>query len=279
MRYVVMVLASLIIALPAVATNVDEYIPGELPGSDTPWQGDVWRAPTVVLFENGPLVNSPGTGVGGADESVLLNESLGMANLGWGHQADPTIDNRIADDFTVPDGEMWDITMITTFAYQTGAPQSGTIDGVFIEIWDGVPGISNLVWGDIDTDYLDSTGFSNVYRVTETTTGQSTDRAIQANQSVPTPDLLLASGTYYMAWQSDGDPGFSGPWANPIAETDGDGITGNGLQSITGGPYDPATDPGTATEQGFPFILEGDLTGGTPTLETSWGAIKATFAE
>ena len=276
MRYVVMVLASLIIALPAVATNVDEVVPGEVPDSYTPWQGDVWRAPTVVLFESGPLLNSPGTGAGGADESQVLNLTLGMGTYGFGHQV--LNGNVIADDFTVPDGEMWDITMITTFAYQTGGgPGASTITAVLMQIWDGVPGVSNVVWGDLATNQLANSSFSNVYRVLEDTSGNA-DRAIMANQNVPSPDLLLASGTYYVAWTTDGTL-TSGPWANPIAETDGDAITGNGLQSLAGGPYDPALDSGTLTQQGFPFLIEGDLVGGTPTQEVSWGGIKATFAE
>lgn len=37
----------------------------------------------AVLYDNGPLVNSPGTGVGGLDESVLQG-NLGMTTLGFG---------------------------------------------------------------------------------------------------------------------------------------------------------------------------------------------------
>ena len=173
---------------------------------------------------------------------------------------------------------MWDISMITTFAYQTGGgPGASTITAVLMQVWDGVPGVSNVVWGDLATNQLVASSFSNVYRVLEDTSGDS-QRAIMANQNVPSPDLLLAAGTYYVAWTTDGTL-TSGPWANPIAETDGDAITGNGLQSLAGGPYDPALDSGTLTQQGFPFIIEGDLVGGTPTVEASWGGIKATFSE
>ena len=52
-----------------------------------------------MLFDNGPLVNSPGTGVGGTDESVLQNITLGMTNFGFAHQR--SSGNRVADDFTV----------------------------------------------------------------------------------------------------------------------------------------------------------------------------------
>ncbi|MFQ5585069.1 MAG: M4 family metallopeptidase, partial [Calditrichia bacterium] len=36
---------------------------------------------STLLYNNGPLINSPGTGVGGADESVLQTTSLGMITL------------------------------------------------------------------------------------------------------------------------------------------------------------------------------------------------------
>ncbi len=53
-----------------------------------------------VIYDNGPLVNSLGTGVGGADESVLQSSSLSASTLGFGFQVSDA--NRIADDFTVP---------------------------------------------------------------------------------------------------------------------------------------------------------------------------------
>ena len=43
----------------------------------------------AVLYNNGPLVNNPGGGVGGADESVVQNTSLGMTSWGLGHQNPP----------------------------------------------------------------------------------------------------------------------------------------------------------------------------------------------
>ncbi len=279
MRYLAISFAALLFAFAAMADDGADLVVPESEFS-VPHTGDTWLRPEVVLFENGPLINCAGCGVGGADESILLSVTLGMNTLGFGHQADPSIDNRIADDFTVPTGEQWDITTITTFAYQSNAPSSPSpINGVYIEVWDGVPGVSNRVWGDIDTNYMDTSVFANVYRVTETTTGQNTARAVMASESVPSPALLLDAGTYYMAWQSSGNPAYSGPWANPIAETDTDGVTGNGLQSITGGPYDPALDSGIGTQQGFPFLLEGDIVGGTPTQGASWSEIKSTFHE
>ncbi|MDG6220859.1 MAG: hypothetical protein QCI38_05350, partial [Candidatus Thermoplasmatota archaeon] len=89
---------------------------------------------TQVLWDNGPLVNSPGTGFGGADESVLQT-SLGMSTYGYGHQQ--SAGNRIADDFTIPTGQFWEIENILFYAYQTGSTTTSTMTGVNYRIWDG----------------------------------------------------------------------------------------------------------------------------------------------
>ncbi len=130
-----------------------------------------------LLYDNGPLVNSPGTGLGGADESVLQNNSLLMSTLGAGHQV--TAQNFMADDFTVP-VPGWEVNEIVTYAYQTGGgPGASTMTQVHMCIWDGPPSTTpNLIWGDCATNVMNATTFSNILRVTETTMGTVSDRAI-----------------------------------------------------------------------------------------------------
>jgi hypothetical protein len=246
-------------------------LPGA-PPAQTP-NAPVWAGPAgTVLFDNGPLINSPGSGVGGADESVLQSVSLGMNTLGFGHQV--LNDNRIADDFTVPNGDTWDITSITFFAYQTGSSTTSTMTGVRFEIWDGIPGVGNLVFGDLATNRLVATSWSGIYRVTETTTGSSTDRPIMANVCSPLGTLQLPAGTYWIAWQTDGSLG-SGPWAPPVT-INGQATTGDGLQSITGGAYAAVIDSGSGTGQGFPFIIEGS-TGPVSVESSTWSQVKGLY--
>jgi hypothetical protein len=207
----------------------------------------------VVLHDNGPLVNSPGTGAGGADESVLQDESLGLNTLGVGNQI-PPINNWIADDFVVPTGG-WDITKFVFYAYQTSAPTTSTINDVRFIIYDGVPGATgtNIVWGDGNTNRLTNTIWSDIYRVTETT-GGATNRPIMQNTCDVT--INLPAGTYWVAWQVGGSASYSGPWAPPIT-INGQTTTGNGMQSISGGAYATYLDIGTSTAQGFPFVIYG----------------------
>jgi hypothetical protein len=62
-------------------------------------------------------------------------------------------------------------------------------------------------------------------------------------------------GTYWLDWQADGTPPFSGPWAPPIVIT-GEVATGNALQ-YSGGVWHSADDGGTGKTQDFPFVLVG----------------------
>lgn len=229
---------------------------------DSPVEGaPIWGGPGGnVLFDNGPLVNSPGTGAGGADESVLQSNSLGMTTIGFGQQV--LADNRIADDFTIPAGQSWTIDEIVFFAYQTGSDTNSTITDYRVRIWDGIPDEagSNIVFGDLATNRLASTAFADIYRVTETTPG-ATNRPIMA--STVTIGTTLPAGTYYLDWFADGSLG-SGPWGPPIT-IDGTAATGNGLQSLVGAAYLPALDGGPGAEQqGLPFIVVGTQPVGLP---------------
>jgi hypothetical protein len=206
------------------------------------------------LYDNGPLVNAPGGGFGGADASVLQNTSLGMNILGFGHQV--FAGNRIADDFTITDTAGWAVGDITFFAYQTGSPYTSTITGVNYRIWDGPPGLpgSNVIFGNIARNRLLDTSWSGIYRATETTI-TSTLRPIMAD--VVAGGVYLPPGTYWLDWQTDGSPMYSGPWAPPIT-INGLITTGNGIQSLDNGvSWGPALDSGTLSPQGFPFLISG----------------------
>jgi uncharacterized repeat protein (TIGR01451 family) len=244
---------------PADAGNMqmDTAVPGDAstapaaPGSF----GPTYAPQGLVLYDNGPLVNSPGTGAGGADESVLQTTSLGMNTLGFGNHLSAL--NRVADDFIIPAGNTWTLDQITFFGYQTGSPTVSTYTAVNLRIWDGEPGNGGtIIWGDTTTNVLISSTWTGMYRVTETTTGTAVDRPIMANV-VDLGGLVLPAGTYWLDWQSDGTLA-SGPWAPPIT-INGVPVTGNGLGTGDNGTtWAPTNDSGTGTpRQGLPFIIEG----------------------
>lgn len=246
-----------------VAETVDNaveavYSPKELhsdvPATYTP------EAPTAILYSNGPIINAPGTGPGGSNGSVLQNVSLGMNIFGYAHQTG----FRVADDFTVPLTESWQISSIRFYAYQTGGvTATSSINSVNLRIWNGPPGTGTVVFGDTATNRLVSSAWSGVYRYTEN--GVGTTRPIMSDTVAVS--VTLQPGTYWLDWQTNGTIA-SGPWAPPIAIT-GVLTTGNGIQTQTTdwSTSSPLTmtatghDPLIGVRQGLPFIIEG-----TPTI-------------
>ena len=231
----------------ATAPNVAIVPPGAAGSAPA-----LWEAPEAILYDNGPLVTHPGGGFGGADASALQG-ALTMTIFGFGHQI--TANNRVADDFTVPAGG-WDISQITFFAYQTGSTTTSTFTDVRLQIWDGPPGVgpSAVVFGDLVTNRLASSTFSNIYRVTDTTL-LTNNRPIMAN--TVTIGTTLAPGTYWLDWFAAGSLA-SGPWAPPVTVLGSTG-TGNAMQSLAAAPFVPIVDVGP---QDLPFIIEGTPSGG-----------------
>lgn len=251
----------------------EEYDPNEPAGPKLQSGRGVPFAPTAVLWDNGPLINCAGCGVGGADESVLQNTSLGMSVFGFGHQVSAGF--RVADDFTIGDPDGWDIDAITFFAYQSFAGTTSTMTAVNLRIWDGLPGGGGVVvFGDTTTNLMTDTNWTNIYRVTEVTSGQNTDRAIMYDTLAFAAPVHLDPGTYWVDWQTDGTAA-SGPWAPPVT-IGGTCVTGDGLQSLDNGvTFAPVTDTGSGCAQDIPFVIEGTVSGGVPTIPAAGLALLA----
>ena len=204
-------------------------------------------------YSNGTIINSPGTGAGGADESINEGGSYGNnANQGAGYSQ--------ADDFVVPAGAGWDVTKLTLYAYQTYAPSTGSITGCFLRIYDGAPnGGGTVVWGDLTTNRMTAQTFSDIYRVAAA--GGGTDRAVikvECNVS----SLHLAPGTYWLEFQFTGSASYTGPWVPFLV-----GATPtppNALQ-WNGGAWGPLVDYDGVTLRGVPFLVDyAGGSGGTP---------------
>ncbi|MEM1057410.1 MAG: T9SS type A sorting domain-containing protein [Bacteroidota bacterium] len=255
-------LATLFVALfaltaaPAVAQQADVSTGGAAAATYT--APAPFSAPSAVsgsvLYDNGPLTTSTGTGAGGADESLTQDVSLNMQTFGWSHQFSTS--TSVSDNFTVPAGG-WDIDEMVFYAYQTGSPTTSTMTGVYVRIWDGSPDnpASTVVFGDLTTNRLTGSAWTGIYRVTESTfcpAGTCTDRPIMADTAAV--DVTLPAGNYWVEWSTDGSLG-SGPWAPPVTVI-GQTTTGNALQFFSGS-WQAIQDQGTLTPQDFPFQILG----------------------
>ncbi len=203
-----------------------------------------------VLYDQSELVSNPGAGFGGADASAITAPGT---LFGFGNQQ--TIPNRMADDFTVPAGQSWQIDSIVIFHYQTGSTTTSTFTGATLQIWDGaLPGTGNIVFGDATTNRLDNTRFSGIYRVTATTLTNN-QRPIMRNRIAGDGTTFFDAGTYWIDYAATGTLA-SGPW-NPPRTIVGQPATGNAYQKLGAAAFAPAMDAGSAAQQGVPFIIYG----------------------
>lgn len=211
-----------------------------------------------IIWDNGPLVNSPGTGAGGADESMLQTTSLSMNTLGGGFQILNGF--SLADDFILNKKEKLDTVLV--YAYQTGSDTVSTITDIHLQIYDGKPDDGGtVIWGDPLTNRLDTSYWTGIYRTTETSSG-ATNRPIMECKCVI--DQEFEAGTYWIEISVAGSPIHSGPWC-PVVTLNDSTTTGNALQSLDGSTtWNPFDDSGTLTSQGIPFVLLG--TGNSDTI-------------
>ncbi len=229
----------------------------------------LWSPQRAVFFDNGPLVTHPGGGAGGADDSRVQNTSLSMTTLGFANQG--ASGNRMADDFTIPAGQSWTIQTITFFAYQTGSTTTSPISAANLQIWNGPPDNagSSVVWGDLVTDRMVSSAWTNIYRSSETSPA-GTLRPVMA--VVVGVNATFPEGTYWVDYMPFGSASYSGPWAPPVTIL-GQTVTGNAKQYFSSA-WQEATDGGTGAAQGLPFIIEGaNARAGIPAVSGSGVAV------
>jgi hypothetical protein len=211
----------------------------------------------TMLYTNGEFITSPNGGSGGAPISAL-----GDSLTSYGLNNSKTLYYWVADDFTVPENETWNLDSILVYGYQTGSTTTSTYTGSYLTILKGdLPATATVFSGDTTTNVLAHSYFSGVYRVT-TTTLTNTQRPIMVN--CLTSNATLTGGHYWIMYSAAGTLA-SGPWANPIV-IPGTNTTGNGYQ-LANGAWQPAYGATSLYQQGFPFKVYG--TKGTTPVELS----------
>ncbi|MCK9424081.1 MAG: carboxypeptidase regulatory-like domain-containing protein, partial [Bacteroidales bacterium] len=206
------------------------------------------RGTRGLLYDNGPFVTHPGGGPGGSDYSQLDNTQ--ETSLGFGNNQAATI--YVADDFAVT--ETWNIDSLVFFGYQTNSSLTSTYTGVYVEIWNGDPSVagSTIIWGDMTTNKIASTSWTNCYRGSDLV---ATNRPIM-RYSASATGLTLPAGNYWVVWSATGSLS-SGPWVPPIT-IPGQLVTGNAIQFYTGA-WLPLADAGSLSAKGLPFQVFGNV--------------------
>lgn len=226
--------------------------PGSAPLLAQVGEGHPSNPMNVLLYDSGPLLNSPGTGANGASES-LVQTGLGLATLGFDHNQ-PT-NRSVADDFAVSAAGGWRVNQLAFWMYEENSGITSSISSTVYRVWNGSPtGGGSIIYGDLTTNRLVSASFANLYRALDTSTTNA-QRAVMRVVASGTTTLTLPAGTYWLDWAADGSPSFPGPFIPPMTRN-GLPLTGNAL-TRTNTTWLPAFDAGTNTQQGFPFQLYG----------------------
>lgn len=160
-----------------------------------------------VLYDNGPMAtgttHSTGTAaptgtqwseiqsVPGVGTNSVIGYSVNYLNstsTGPLHQA---------DDFTVT-GAGWQISSIIAYGFRSGGSTAESFTTGVLRIWNGVPGSAgaSIVAGDLTTNVLTATTFTNLYR-TGRASGSTTRPIMAATLTLQNP-VALAAGTYWM---------------------------------------------------------------------------------
>jgi hypothetical protein len=203
----------------------------------------------AVLYNNGPVANSIGTGPAGSDESILQT-AMGHSVFGFGWTNGALC---LTDDFTITDPFGWQIDELDVYGYLTGAPTSPSPHtDLRVAIYSGTPGTGTLVFGDLTTNRLTGSIWSNTYRRTDTSPG-TTNRAIF--RSTLSVGVNLPPGHYWIVYSAN--TGFA-----PPIEPLGVPSTGNAQQAPAPGGVPGAFVPllnGLVDTCDMPFELRGSI--------------------
>jgi hypothetical protein len=192
----------------------------------------------VVLYNNGPVVNSGGLSILNAPATTLGITSNAL--------------NTLADNFTVS-GAGWTLDSVDFYAYQPQPPGPGvfTFSRVNWQIYAGsnIDTAAGFAGGTTAVTNAGQVGF----RVTETALTDQQRTVFRINADIP--NLTLPAGNYFLVWAFEGT-GTSGPFVPPVLGSLG---VGNAYESRFGGRFEPLQDLGSRQSYDLPFSLNGTL--------------------
>ena len=155
---------------------------------------------TELKYSNGGLITGTTSTSGAVAQAGYSWSELssGATNLGF----NATGDSKLADDFTVPDGEKWTINKFIFYAYQTGYTfTTNPINEIKYSLYDTNPSIAGAtpIYGDFTINKYVSGEEAKIYRIPENSS-ETTRKVFKITTSAT--DLVLMPGTYWIAWKS-----------------------------------------------------------------------------
>jgi hypothetical protein len=200
-----LMLPSLCILLLLLSCSKADNQPAPTPPPTPPKNG---------IYQNGQLstgavsnsgVNAPA----GTMWSELQNEPNNQRNviLGFACHWGTVANYKVADDFTVPAGQTWDLSKVSVYAMFYTSAATSQFDALRLQIWKGKPSDASsvLVYGDLSTNVLSESIDSLRYVIASSN--------LPAPNPAPSTDLKvwklsanlktkLSAGTYWLVWQA-----------------------------------------------------------------------------
>lgn len=153
-------------------------------------------------FVNGNLSTGPVSSNNITAPSGFTWSEVQEGNESAGFSASIENQYSIVDDFTIPAGEVWNITNINLYAYSTGyAGTASPFNNVRIQIFSQDPSTGSPVpvFGDLSTNrYLSATS-ANMYRIFFGQTNPGNQRKIW--EITASSATTLSEGHYWIEWQ------------------------------------------------------------------------------
>jgi len=249
------------------------------------------HGPDLLLHDNGGFTTGIDDGCGTQSPRNTSQVEVGHLGLGLTGGATPGGSGesfRLADDFVVPNGQLWRPTQLKWYAYQTQTtgsnPPTNTLTGMNVQIWSGTPGAGgSVVAGNPSTIVpLISSTFSGTYRVSSTALTNCQRAIIEMTVDLtqltpPIPAGGLAPGTYWVDVQCIGSlTPAAGVFCVPTVPSYQGGDQDNARQSSDDGAnWLDTTDTGDFFPLALPFKLYGLPTGEkSPSVYTYQGLVK-----
>ena len=207
----------------------------------------------------------------GARAQVLLADTAlisGTNSFGWpvsgstvytsGVTMDEFLTNRIADDFTIPAGEFWQIDSLITYGYEFNGSITSPFTAGYIRIFNGIPGGGGtVIAGDLSTNRLVSSSFMGAYRVDNSTLDDISRPIMRLSMSVPaTTPVQLPAGTYWISWSTEINT-LNAARAPYKVAPDGTSPPGQNGRRASGSTWVGAEDTDKKIPLGFNIILKG----------------------
>lgn len=215
-----------------------------------------------VLYDNGPMSTGPVHHLGhvapaGTTWSEIQSNASGTnGTLGYGLNytlSTGTGSNHQADDFTVgPEG--WTITGFVVYGFRTNAALTEQFSTGVLQIWNGAPGTAgaSVIAGDLTTNIIGSTSFTNVYRTGRS--APSPNRPIMAVQLNFATPITLSQGTYWMDYGLTGASTIFAPTVTRVGEIE---PAGANARFFTSGQWWTMTDSNSLAKMEVPFQVIG----------------------